>query len=78
MVVVAALDIADRVDIAGVVAEVVAAGLGRVDIVGSVFAEVVAAELGRVDIAGYLFVGAVAVGLGKIGTGVDRHRWVVP
>ena len=40
--------------------------------------EVVFAGLGRVDIAGYLFVGAVAVGLGKIGTGVDRHRWVVP
>lgn len=88
MVVVAALDIADRVVVAGVVA----AGLGRVDIVGYVLVGVVAAELGRVDIAGSLFVGvvaaglgkidiagAVAVGLGKIGTAdVDRHRWVVP
>ena len=62
MVVVAAPDIADRV----VAVEVVFAGLGRVDIVGSVF-------------VGAVVVGAVVVGLGKIGTAdVDRHRWVVP
>lgn len=62
MVVVAALGIADRVDIAGsVFVGVVAAGLGRVDIAGSVFVGAVAVGLGKIGTAD-----------------VDRHRWVVP